>query len=398
MQVSLKYLDFVPQLVPQNMNGKLSYKIRIKSDYKRADGTCALYLAVYLDQKRKRLPLNISVPPKMFDKKAQRVKKAFKFSKDYNLLIEKLLADLNAIEVNYRLNGDVMTLEKVIEDLQQPSLRVNFNTFAENYLERTKNAIKHSTYRQQKGALSKIKKYKDPILFSEIDESFLTDFRNYLKNELKNVPSTIEGTIKNFKKYLHAANKRGIKTKLAFSDITVKAMTGNFTFLTPDEVKMMHEYYMSDFVNPTWKSILQQYLFSCFTGLRISDIENLTHENIIDDVLAFTMVKTNKFIRLQLNETAKGLIGHPKVFSGSYTREYINRELKKIASALGIKKRLYYHSSRHTFATNYLISGGSVENLQKILGHSEIKTTMVYVHIVQSMIDKEVKLMDSIIK
>ncbi len=398
MQISLKYLDFVPQFVPQKMIGKLFYKIRIKSDYKRADGTCALYLAIYLDGKRKRIPLNVSVPPAVFDKKTQRIKKSFKFYKDYNLLIEKLLADLNAIEVNYRLNGEIMTLEKVVEDLQKPSLRINYNTFALNFLESTKESIKASTYKQQKSALAKIKRYKDPILFSDIDVDFLTNFRNYLKNTLKNASPTVEGTIKTFKKFLHAANKRGVQTRLDYTDITVKSMKGNFTFLDPSELKRLHDYYMSEFINPVWKNMLQRYLFSCFTGLRISDIETITPDNIIGDVLAFTMQKTDKFIRLKMNETAKALIGDPVLFNGNYTREYINRELKEIAKATGIRKRLYYHSSRHTFATNYLISGGKVENLQRILGHSEIKTTMVYVHTVQSLINKEVRLMDAIVK
>src|SRR5690606_24744159 len=148
------------------------------------------------------------------------------------------------------------------------------------------------------------------------------------------------------------------------------SMKGDFTFLVPEEVKALFEYYNNKYINPTWKNILQRYLFSCFTGLRISDIENITMDNIIGDTLVFTMQKTNKFIRVKLNETAFNLLsGEEKLFKGDYTREYINRELKQIAKAVGIKKRLYYHSSRHTFATNYLISGGKVENLQKLLGH-----------------------------
>jgi len=380
------------------MNGKLNYKIRIKSEYERTDGTCALYLDIYLDADRKKLPLNISVPKKDFDKRKQRVKRGFKFANDYNILIEKILADLNAIEVNYRLSEELMTLEKVIEDLQKPSLRMDFNVFAENYLKSTKGVLKKSTYRQQMGALSKIKRFKDPLLFSQIDEALLQDLIVYLKTKCKNTDATINGTLKNFKKYLHAANKRGIQTKVNFTDVKVGSMKGDFTFLVPEEVKALFEYYNNKYINPTWKNILQRYLFSCFTGLRISDIENITMDNIIGDTLVFTMQKTNKFIRVKLNETAFNLLsGEEKLFKGDYTREYINRELKQIAKAVGIKKRLYYHSSRHTFATNYLISGGKVENLQKLLGHSEIKTTMVYVHTVETVINDEVKLMDKIL-
>lgn len=63
-----------------------------------------------------------------------------------------------------------------------------------------------------------------------------------------------------------------------------------------------------------------------------------------------------------------------------YADPVTNRYLKEIATAVGIKKNVSYHMSRHTFSTNYLNRGGSVEVLKELLGHSDIKTTMAYVH------------------
>lgn len=101
---------------------------------------------------------------------------------------------------------------------------------------------------------------------------------------------------------------------------------------------------------------------------------------------------------MKLNRTAQTLIKLPEVFAGEFTREHINRELKAIAWLLGINNRVYFHSSRHTFATNFLISGGNVVNLQRLLGHSKIEETMIYVHIVDSITDAQVDLLDAIIK
>ena len=393
------FTDFVPQLVPQKMNGKLSYKIRIKNDYVREDGTSSLFLNIYYMKKRKRLPLDIAVPLASFDSKKQRVKKNFKFSADYNLIIEKTLADLNAIEVSYRLSNEKISLEKVLEDLQNPSLRLDFNLFAEKILEfqNENKIINPSTYRQQKGCLNKIKRYKSPLLFIDINHEFLDSFKSYLKNTLKNKPTTVSSTLKNFKKYLHKANKANIKTDLKFDDIKVKPMVGDFVFLLPNELKKLHNFYGSEFINGTWKHILQRYLFSCFTGLRIGDIENITEDNFVDDNLVYTALKTGKLTRQKLNKTALDLIQLPQVFEGTYSREHINRELKNIAKVCGIKKRLYYHSSRHTFATNFLIQGGQIQNLQKLLNHSKIDTTMVYIHVVENFMNEDLKLMDQII-
>jgi len=305
MSKDLNYYDFVPQVVPENMNGKkLTYKVCIKSDHTRSDGTNALYLNLYLDGKRKRLPLNISVPKKFFDKTTQRVYKNYKFKNDYNLLIEKVLADLNAIEINYRLINETPTLENVIEDLTNPSLRINYNAFAFNYLNKTASSLKKSTYLQQKGVLNKIKSYKNPIPFNEINKQFLIDFKIYLKTTLKNKPVTVESTVKTFKKFLHAANERGIKTSLKYTDISVKRMGGEFTFLMPKELKTFYKFYKSPFINTTWKNILQRYLFSCFTGIRLGDIETIKADNFIDGNLVFTSSKSSKFLRIKLNKTA----------------------------------------------------------------------------------------------
>ncbi|UOB19498.1 site-specific integrase [Abyssalbus ytuae] len=368
----------------------------MKTDYLRTDKTAALYLQLYQNKKIIRIPLNISVPPGFFDKKSRRIKKGFKLYKEYNLIIEKKLAEVNKIEVHYKLSGQHLTIKKLCDELENHGLRINFNTFADLKLKQQKDFLKSSTYRQQKGCLSKIKKYMDPLLFRDIDETFLNNFRFHLKNKLKNKNSTIESTLKNFKKYLHLANNEGIKTSLNFTDIKIKSMKGEMTFLTPEELKDLYNFYRGP-INTTWKNILQRYLFSCFTGLRISDIETIKEENFINDFLVFTMVKTEKFIKIKLNKTSLSLVEFPNIFRNNYSREHINRELKLIAKAVGINKNISYHTSRHTFATNFLISGGSIRNLKKILGHSKIETTMIYVHEVQNILNEEISLMDNII-
>ena len=90
---------------------------------------------------------------------------------------------------------------------------------------------------------------------------------------------------------------------------------------------------------------------------------------------------------------------NPKyLLNENFTNEYVNRELKEICKFRGINKRVSFHVSRHTFATNFLVSGGRVEHLQKLLGHSNIRETMIYVHIVESITNMQVLKMDEILK
>lgn len=386
-----------PTNYPMNFNGKLTAKIVIKDDYVRADGTSALYLQIFLNKEKKKIPCNISVKSSEFDKIKQRVKAKNPMYKDFNLIIEKMLADINKIEVNYRLSNLTLNLSSLLNEFDNPTSRIDFIKFWEDEMIRQKEILKTDTYRQQMTMLNKTKAFKSPLYFYEINENYIQDLKVHCKKTLKNNDNTISSLLKSFKKYLHIANKKGIVTPVSFDDIKNKSFKGNRTFLSPDEIRSLNKYWESEFVNETHKNILSMFLFSCFTGLRISDVTNLTYDNIIENTLAFTAVKTNKFQRISLNDSAKKYLDPKLIFKAAYTGEYINRELKNIAKICGIRKVITYHVARHTFATNFLICGGRVENLQKILGHSKITDTMIYVHIVESITDIQIHNMDEIL-
>lgn len=380
-----------------NFSGELTAKIVIKDDYVRADGTSALYLQIFISGIRKKIPIHISVPPVDFDKKKQRVRTKAKFSKDFNLIIEKAMADVNTIEICYRLSGEVLTMEKMLHEYENPTGKIDFIKFWELELEHQKEIKEYSTYQQQMSSFRKVKRYKESILFYEITPEFFDKMIAHFKNKEKNQPNTLQTLSKNFKKYLHIANKKGIITPLSYADIKTTRCLSNRTFLEANEIQRLNQYYTSGFINDSLKAILGRFLFSCFTGLRISDIKAITKENIVGDVLIFFAKKTGKLQRVQLNQSALSFVNEEKVFTGDYSEPHINRELKVIAKTCGISKRVTFHVARHSFATNFLICGGRVEVLQKLLGHSKIEQTMEYVHIVESITNIQIHHMDEIL-
>ena len=379
------------------MNGKLTYKVKIKKDHIRIDGTCSIFIQCFLNSVQKRIPVNISVKPKDFDEVKQRVKSTHKYYKDYNIMIEKKLTEIHEIELNYRLTGGNLTIEKLNIELNNPSSWICFIKFWDEELERQKALLKKGTYRQQKSSLEKLRKYKEHLYFYEIDKKQIEDIRIFLKVKMKNEDNTISTFFKNFKKYLNVAFDRGIKVPLKSSDIKRPNFKSHRTFLMPEEINTLYKYWNSEFINETHKNILSKFLFSCFTGLRISDIKNIEADNIIGDHLVFISEKTGKLQRIQMNESAKKFIGEQKPFNSNYSDEHTNRTLKDICKICGIKKRVTYHVSRHTFATNFIISGGNVTVLQKLLGHSKIEDTMIYVHIAESITDIEILNLDTIL-
>jgi integrase/recombinase XerD len=60
------------------------------------------------------------------------------------------------------------------------------------------------------------------------------------------------------------------------------------------------------------------------------------------------------------------------------TRNHAYRDLQKLAKAIGIKTKVHPHAFRHCFAASYVRRGGDIYRLSRILGHTSINTTQIY--------------------
>ena len=71
------------------------------------------------------------------------------------------------------------------------------------------------------------------------------------------------------------------------------------------------------------------------------------------------------------------------------TRAAIWQSVKKYVKAAGIVKTVSPHTFRHSFATHLVDGGANLIEIQKLLGHSDISTTEIYVHLSKEFIDSE---------
>lgn len=139
------------------------------------------------------------------------------------------------------------------------------------------------------------------------------------------------------------------------------------------------------------------FLFSCHTGLRISDIETLTWGDIYRQkgkyLISKIQVKTGVEVRIPLDAAAEDILQqlqtqnppqrNERIFSLK-SRTVVSQDLNEWALAAGIEKHVTFHVARHTFATLMITQKTDIYTVSQLCGHTSIQTTLVYVRLVDS--------------
>lgn len=132
------------------------------------------------------------------------------------------------------------------------------------------------------------------------------------------------------------------------------------------------------------------FLFSYFTGLRLSDVQTLTKADIRTEkdgtkAICKRMQKTQEKVYIPLRAEALELMGEADekgyFFVLSQHRVTIKRDLEKWAKRAGVETKLTFHMARHSFAVQCVRNGVGIEYISKFLGHRDISTTQIYAEI-----------------
>lgn len=283
---------------------------------------------------------------------------------------------------------------------------ISFSRFMKDEIEVSN--LKQSTLRNHMSTLQVLSAYKAEVAFKDLDFRFLFDFEHYMK-EHHFSPNTIAKHMKHLKRYINLAINKDLFNlyQYPFRNYKIKYVDSKRSHLTPEELLQLESLDLSN--SCTLRHTLDMFLFSCYTGLRFSDVVSLTRDNFLclDGKLwlIYSSKKTDVHVRLPLYLLFAGKAvpiyerykNNPDTLfdMSASSNSNVNKQIKRICNKAHINKRVSFHTARHTNATLLLYNGANITTVQKLLGHKSVRTTEIYSDIMDMTVVRDLSEMSS---
>ena len=241
----------------------------------------------------------------------------------------------------------------------------------------------------------------DDIMLAELDGQFIRDFDFWLKTEKHCQNNSALKHLKNLKKVVRIALANDWIKKDPFYGIHFKQEEVNVEFLSREELDILMN---KEFAIKRLEQVRDIFIFCCFTALAFVDVQQLSREHLIKDNNGALWIrkarqKTNQMCNIPVLSIPQRILRKYEdnaecikkgVLLPVISNQRMNAYLKEIADLCGITKRLTTHVARHTAATVvFLANDVSMENVSKILGHSNIRMTQHYAKVLDSSIMRD---------
>ena len=261
----------------------------------------------------------------------------------------------------------------------------------------------------------------EDIPITVITEDLFEEYRFYLKKQ-----ELAAATINRYLCWLSRLMYRAVSQRLIrcnpFENAKYEKTEQKIRFLQKSDVAKLMALKVND---KEAEQARLMFIFACFTGLAVSDMECLKYGHIQ------TAADGQKYIRKERQKTkvefvvplhpiAEAIIEHCKaeqernrggqsvkgkdktetmtdnlVFPCDCSRSVMSAKLSIVVKACGIRERLSYHMARHTFGTMSLSAGIPIESIAKMMGHASIASTQIYAQVTDNKISED---MDRLIR
>lgn len=377
-------------------------KIRYRLVYNRKkqlnkQGTALVQVEASLNQRKVYFRTNLYLKPEHWDSRRSQVYNHPQ-ADDLNTMLYEFILQLQAIELGLWKRGVPATLSLLKESIvKDKPVNVTFPVFARDYV--LSSDRKDSTKENLLTTITVLQDFRAGLDFKDITYTFLKEFEAYLR-EKGNSVNTIAKHLRQLRTLVNEAINQGYihVDAYPFRKFKIKQEKGRHEFLTPDELRKLENLSVED---KKLRHVLDAFLFCCYVGLRFSDFCQLTASNFIKvngkKWLHFKSIKTGVEIRLPLHLLFDGkalaILDRYDIsdFANLGSNSETNKALVELAVLARIRKHFTYHTARHTCATLLIHQGVPITTVQKLLGHTSVKTTEIYSEILSNTIVRDLK-------
>jgi site-specific recombinase XerD len=365
----------------------------LKRDKRKANGLIPLFCRITVDGKESRFGMKCDVNPKYWDVEAGKASERTAEAVKINALAENTKAAIYKVYRELQERDNYVTAEKVknvflgIETKQQTLLELFDCHNRERKLQVGIN-LDRSTFNRYcivrrtvaDFILYKYNLHDTPV--REVNLQFLSDLEVYLlaKGYSKN---TVIAMMKKLRHIIEIALNKEWIYRNPFKEFKLQWQKVDRGDLTQSELEAMIEFRFEDERMEKARDI---FIFCAFTGLAYTDVKHLTNGDIRPSFDGKLWIRGKR--KKTDTEYNIPVLNIPKMILEKYRGKVedglalpvfdilnYNILLKKVAQSCGIEKNVSSHLARHTFATQTLTKGVSIESVSKMLGHSNISTT-----------------------
>ena len=310
-----------------------------------------------------------------FDPDGKRVRKSFKKRKDAEAELGK--------RVSLIAEGRYLDVKK--------DYKTTFGELLDKYKENYKQQSSFKTWKRF--CLKNFRDYfNEDTLLSGIKYVHLETYRNHLRQKItKNKTIRAVASVNREMSCLHHIFTKAVEWEMIEKSpferggtLLEKENNSRLRYLSEDEIDRLLKACPKDYLRDIIINVLN-------TGMRRKEVLSLKRDQIRDDFIYLSETKTGEGRAIPVNDDLAELFANIKrrnqlkseyMFCDEKGRRFreIKRSFNSALKGAGITGATF-HTLRHSYASHFVMRGGSLKDLQEILGHKTMNMTMRYAHL-----------------
>lgn len=349
-------------------------------------GMAYLEVMVYLGRKGRRYITVCTSTPETWEQDAKSAETLEIISNCQKILsaMEVLGEEMTMENFNRHYLGE--DKEEVTEETDDRSSQ-DFIAYCEEAL--AAEDIKIGTRKHKQVVIDAVKTYGKLKTYSDLTPKNILAFDRWLHNgERSDV--TIYGYHKRLKKWVGELARLDEIPRNPYKIVSVtRGKSKKRQPLLESELKKMRDYPFDGKL----ERVRDLFIFSAYTGLAFCDVQNFDYQSMTvkEGDLVFidgNRIKTDTKFFTPILAPAMEVLKKYDFKLPKISNQKANDYLHLIQAQLGIKKNLTFHVARHSFATLALAHDVPIENVARMLGHEDIRTTQIYAKVLHTTIER----------